>query len=124
MKIKARENVSPEQCNEAILALRDSIEIWGGKWKLLILFYLNIKSDNKNCFMEMLRGIPGISGKMLSKELKDLEINKLVRRVVHNTRPVTVEYAITGYGQSFLPVAEQLLQWGLSHRNVIKTDVF
>ena len=120
MKIKSRENVSPEQCNEAILALRDSIEIWGGKWKLMILFYLTIKVNDKNYFMEMVRGIPDISGKVLSKELKDLEINKLVKRVVHDTKPVTVEYSITEYGKSFVPVAEQLLQWGLSHRKVIK----
>ena len=68
----------------------------------------------------MVRGIPDISGKVLSKELKDLEINKLVKRVVHNTKPVTVEYSITEYGRSFIPIAEQLLQWGLSHRKVIK----
>ncbi len=120
MKIKSRKNVSPEQCNEAMLALRDSIEIWGGKWKLMILLYLTIKASDKNYFMEMVRGIPDISAKMLSKELKDLEINKLVRRVVHDTKPVTVEYSITEYGKSFVPIAEQLLKWGLSHRIVIK----
>ncbi|MGN7818914.1 winged helix-turn-helix transcriptional regulator [Chitinophaga sp. 22536] len=120
MKVKLRENISPEQCNEAIMALRDSIEIWGGKWKLMILLYLTIKADGKNYFMEMLRGIPGISGKVLSKELKDLEINKLVERIVHNTKPVTVEYSITDYGKTFIPVAEQLLQWGMAHRKVIK----
>ncbi|MEV4886281.1 helix-turn-helix transcriptional regulator [Chitinophaga ginsengisegetis] len=57
---------------------------------------------------------------MLSKELKDLEMNKLVSRTVHNTKPVMVEYTITEYGKSFVPVAEQLLQWGLSHRKIIK----
>ena len=118
---KSRNDVSPEQCNEAILALRDSLEILGGKWKLMILLYLVIKSNDRNCFMGILRGIPGISGKMLSQELKDLEINKLVRRVTHNTRPVTVEYAVTEYGRLSIPVAEQLLQWGLSHRKVIKS---
>ncbi|MBO9729392.1 MAG: helix-turn-helix transcriptional regulator [Chitinophaga sp.] len=68
----------------------------------------------------MLRGIPGISSKVLSKELKDLEINKLVERTVHDTKPVTVEYSITSYGKTLIPVAEQLLQWGMSHRKVIK----
>ncbi|HWL00414.1 MAG TPA: helix-turn-helix domain-containing protein [Parapedobacter sp.] len=120
MRIKARENVLPEQCNQAMLALRDSIEIWGGKWKLMILLYLTIKVNEKNYFMEMARGIPGISGKMLSKELKDLEMNQLVKRIVHDTKPVTVEYSITEYGKSFVPIAEQLLKWGLSHRKVVK----
>ncbi len=112
--------MSTEQCNEAMLALRDSVEIWGGKWKLMILLYLTIKVKEKNCFMEIVRGIPGISGKMLSKELKDLEMNKLVERIVHTTAPITVEYTITEYGKSFVPVAEQLLQWGMSHRELIK----
>ncbi|GGG92936.1 MarR family transcriptional regulator [Parapedobacter pyrenivorans] len=120
MKIKSRKNVSPEDCNEAMLALRDSIEIWGGKWKLMILLYLTIKANDKNCFMEMVRGIPGISGKMLSKELKDLEMNRLVKHIVHDTKPVTVEYTMTEYGKSFVPVAEQLLQWGMSHRKAIR----
>lgn len=120
MKIIPMKNVSHEQCNDAMLAIRDSIEIWGGKWKLMILLYLVIKADDKNYFMEMVRGIPGISGKMLSKELKDLETNKLVKRVVHDTKPVTVEYIITEYGKSFVPIAEQLLEWGLSHRKIIK----
>ena len=114
--------MSPEDCNEAMLALRDSIEMWGGKWKLMILLYLTIKANDKNCFMEMVRGIPGISGKMLSKELKDLEMNKLVKRIVHDTKPVTVEYTMTEYGKSFVPVAEQLLQWGMSHRKVIREE--
>lgn len=120
MNIKSRKNVSPTQCHEAMLALKDSIEIWGGKWKLMILLYLTVKANDKNYFMEMVRGIPGISAKMLSKELKDLEINKLVKRVVHDTKPVTVEYSITEYGKSFVPLAEQLLTWGLSHRKAIK----
>ncbi|WP_126973935.1 winged helix-turn-helix transcriptional regulator [Gynurincola endophyticus] len=123
MKVKPRKNVSPDQCNEAMLALRDSIEIWGGKWKLMILLYLTIRVNEKNYFMEMVRGISGISGKMLSKELKDLEMNKLVRRIVHDTKPVTVEYTITAYGKSFIPVAEQLLQWGLAHRKTIKAKL-
>ncbi len=114
------EDVLPEQCNEAILALRDTIDIWGGKWKLMILLYLTINSNNKNYFMEIGRGISGISGKMLSKELKDLEMNKLVKRVVHDTKPITVEYAVTPYGMSFIPVAKALLEWGLSHREHIK----
>lgn len=120
MNTKDRKNALSDQCDEGMLALKDSIEIWGGKWKLMILLYLTIKASNKNHFMEIVRGIDGISGKMLSKELKDLEMNKLVKRTVHDTKPVTVEYTITEYGKSFIPIAEQLLQWGLSHRKVIK----
>ncbi|MDN5286738.1 MAG: HxlR family transcriptional regulator [Mucilaginibacter sp.] len=84
-------------------------------------FFNFTPANDKNYFMEMVRGIPGISGKMLSKELKGLETNQLVKRSVHDTKPVTVEYAITEYGKSFVPIAGHLLQWGLSHRKVIKS---
>lgn len=114
-------NIAPEKCQEAVLALKDSADIWGGKWKLFILLYLSIRVNEKNYFKQMQKALFGISAKMLSKELKDLEMNKLVRRTVHNTRPVTVEYALTEYGRSFLPIAENLLNWGLLHRQVIKS---
>lgn len=119
--LKKIEHVSPEQCSEAILALRDTMEIWGGKWKLMILLYLIIKIDDKNFFLQIVRDIPGISSKMLSKELKDLEVNNLVKRVIHDTKPITVEYSITDYGKAFLPVAENLITWGMEHRQIIKS---
>lgn len=70
--------------------------------------------------MQMKRDIRGISAKMLSKELRDLEMNKLVKRTVRNTKPVTVEYAITEHGETFIPVLETLIKWGMKHRKVIK----
>jgi DNA-binding HxlR family transcriptional regulator len=112
--------VNPAQCNEAIFALRDSLEIWGGKWKLMILLYLTIKKEDKNLFMQILRDLPNISAKMLSKELKDLEANQLITRTIHDSKPITVEYSITEYGQSFIPIAHQLIKWGMDHRQVIK----
>lgn len=66
------------------------------------------------------RGIQGISAKMLSKELKELEINELVTRTIQDTRPITVTYALTDYGKSVIPVIEALVQWGFDHRMMIK----
>lgn len=119
--IKKEENVTAEDCREAILALRDSLEIWGGKWKLMILLYLVINKNDHNHFMQILRGVPGISGKMLSKELSDMEMNHLITRIVHNSRPVMVEYKATPYAERFIPIAEHLVKWGMDHRQFIKS---
>lgn len=119
---KTELDITSIRCQEALLALRDSIDIWGGKWKLFILLYLSVRVNEKNRFKEMQKALFGISAKILSKELKDLETNKLVSRAVQNTRPVTVEYSLTEYGKSFLPIAENLLKWGLEHRQVIMSE--
>jgi DNA-binding HxlR family transcriptional regulator len=63
--------------------------------------------------------VEGISNKMLSKELKDLEINKLLKRTVLDTQPVTVEYQLTEYGLTLKNVIDTLADWGAEHRKVI-----
>lgn len=63
--------------------------------------------------------VPGISNRMLSKELKDLEMNLLVKRIVLDTQPVTVEYQLTEYGLSLQNIIKNLVDWGKEHRKVI-----
>lgn len=106
-------------CGEQLIALRDSLEILGGKWKLQILRYLTNRPDQLNQFKQIQRGVQGISAKMLSKELKDLEDNLLISRAVQDTKPITVAYTVTDYGKSVVPVADTLIEWGLSHRKKI-----
>jgi len=107
-------------CEQELAAIRDSLEILGGKWKLRIMRYLNNHIDEKNTFKKIQREVEGITAKMLSKELRELEINLLVTRTVMETRPVTVNYAMTEYGLSVFPVTETLVDWGLNHREKIK----
>jgi len=107
-------------CNEELLAMRDSLYVLGGKWKLIILRYLTNRTHETIHFKRIERGIEGISAKMLSKELRELELNMLISRTVQDTRPITVAYAVTEYGKSVLPVTETLVQWGLQHREKIK----
>ena len=107
-------------CEQELIAIRDSLEILGGKWKLRIMRHLNNHIDEVNTFKKIQREVEGISAKMLSKELQDLETNLLLTRTVMNTRPITVSYAITEYGMSVFPVTETLVQWGLNHRQKIK----
>lgn len=106
-------------CKELMLSLRDFGDMWGSKWKIQIILYLSINKDKTIYFAQIRRDIPGISSKMLSKELKELEINRLVTRIVHPTIPVKVEYLITTHGESFAPVAETMILWGLQHRRLV-----
>lgn len=74
---------------------------------------------DKRRFSNILNDVSGISNKMLSKELKDLEMNKLVKRNVLDTQPVTVEYSLTEYGQELQAMIEDLSNWGIKHRKKI-----
>ena len=112
----------PPACTVNLLAMQDTLDILGGKWKLLILHYLISREDSSNTFKKMERDITGISAKMLSKELKDLEAHKLVKREVLNTKPIQVEYSITEFGKSTEDIINLLVQWGKKHRiNILKS---
>lgn len=121
--INIKGQIREATCEEELTAMRDSIELFSGKWKLQLLRYLANRTEQSNHFKKMLREINGISARMLSKELKLLEINFLVTRTVLATKPVTVAYAITPYGQTILPVAENLVAWGLCHREKVKSAI-
>ena len=98
-------------------AISDSMSILSGKWKFHILGTLI--EGNKLGFMDLLREVEGIGTKMLSKELQDLEMNHLVSRTVKNTKPITVEYAITQYGETLSPLINELANWGIKYRKSI-----
>ncbi len=99
-----------------MLALCDAMDILNGKWKISILCSLN---EDKKRFKELQRHVGKITGKMLSKELKELEINELVTRTVLDTKPVTVEYQLTSYGETLETVIQELVNWGAKHRKRI-----
>jgi len=101
------------ECKKNLLPVKDALDILSGKWKLPIIIALTF--GNKR-FKEMQREIEGITPKMLSKELKELELNQLAKRTVYDTLPVTVEYSLTPYGKSLHKVIEELRTWGLQHR--------
>lgn len=111
-------------CKQELRAIRDSLDILGGKWKLMILRYLTNRQDQNIHFNKMEREIEGISAKILSKELKDLESHLLISRCLQIQKPSMVFYAVTEYGKSVLPVTENLVIWGLNHREKIKNQLF
>lgn len=106
----------PPECTSNLLAMRDTLDILGGKWKLLILHYLMTRDQQLNTFKKMQREIIGISAKMLTKELKDMEAHQLIKRQPLDTRPISVQYTITDYGRSTQELIEKLVEWGSSHR--------
>jgi len=70
-------------------------------------------------FKEIQNSIPKITNRVLSKELKDLEINKLITRSVYGTTPVTIEYEATGYCMRLKPIIQKMTDWGKNHRKMI-----
>lgn len=96
--------------------MKDTLELLSGKWKLPII--LSLMEGNKR-FSEMARDIEGITDKMLSKELRDLEANQMVKRTVYDSVPVVVEYSITEYGRTLKPLIGELWKWGSQHRKRI-----
>lgn len=96
-----------------VLAVNDTINVIKGKWKLPILGSLLFE---KKRFTEIQRNIPKITPRMLSKELKELELNGMIIRTVYNTTPVTVEYELTNSGKSIRDVLEKMAEWGVKHR--------
>jgi len=104
-----------------VMAVHDAMDVLNGKWKISIL--TSICYHNKRRFSDILNDINGISNKMLSKELKELEINKLITRTVLDTQPISVQYQLTEYGKSLQTIIDNLAQWGLKHREVIIEDI-
>lgn len=103
---------------ETILALKDAIELLGGKWKFCILH--NLQQYGTMRFKDLQETSQGISPKVLSKELQELEENLLITRTVNNTKPVTVSYALTKHAKESQPVLKALIDFGMKHRKKIK----
>lgn len=90
-------------------ALDVAMHFIGGKWKTIVLWYL--RKDKKR-FGELKKHIPGITEKMLSMQLKELEQDGIVGRTVYAEVPPRVEYYLTEEGKTLLPLLEELGKWG------------
>lgn len=117
LKTKLVDCSDKEFWKERTLALRDAIELLGGKWKICILQNLSAGTLR---FKDLQETVVGISPKVLSKELQELEENQLIKRTVNNTKPVTVSYSLTKHAYETQPVFDALLEFGAKHRKKIK----
>lgn len=106
-----------EEHKKEMMAVQDSMDVLSGKWKIAIIS--SVCYYNKRRFSDILNDVVGISNKMLSKELKELEINKLIKRTVLETQPITVQYELTNHGKSLKTIINNLTDWGIAHRKEI-----
>jgi len=100
-----------------IMAIHDAMDALSGKWKISIIATLCFYKQRR--FTDIQSDLNNISNKMLSKELKELEVNRLVKRIVLDTTPVSVRYELTNYGRSLETVVKTLITWGAEHRKQI-----
>ena len=113
------DKLSGEECVKSLAAVGDALYAIGGKWKLPIIIALR---DGNKRFNELQRTITGISAKVLSNELKEMELNGFVKRNVYTQMPVVVEYELTDYSNTLGEVLHALKEWGTNHRDKIKRE--
>ena len=106
---------SEKDCQNHLSAVDDALYVIGGKWKLRIIVALRHKNRRFNELQRLL----GISAKVLSSELKDLEQNGLVKRNIYGDDPVVIEYIQTEYCETLHEVLFSLNRWGTMHRDKI-----
>jgi DNA-binding HxlR family transcriptional regulator len=100
------DDVTPEM---AAGGVERALRMLEGRWKMIILFQMFHSGILR--FSELERAIPGISQKMLIQQLRQMEADGIVRRIVHHQVPPKVEYCLTDWGQALCPALDALLKW-------------
>lgn len=109
-----------DECHTILTAVSDFIYVIGGKWKLMIIIAI---ARGNNRFTEIQRQVKGISARVLSSELKDLELNGFLIKKVAVGYPVTIEYELLPYSETLQEVVEAMTKWGIQHREKIKIEM-
>ena len=89
-----------------------TLHVIGGKWKVLIMWHLK---DNIRRFSELRRMMPGVTQKMLTQQLRELENDGLINRKVYAQVPPKVEYSLTEYGNTLKPILNAMCRWGTAY---------
>ena len=103
-------------CLGTVMPVRDALDVINGKWKLSIIISLGAGNDR---FTDIQESIPGITPKVLAKELKELEQHKLIKRLIIEDYPVKISYKLEEYADTLTPIIYALKDWGLNHRQKI-----
>jgi DNA-binding HxlR family transcriptional regulator len=114
-KIMAQKKIHCD-CLDTIKPVRDALDVISGKWKLPIIISIGVGNDR---FTDIQESIPGITPKVLAKELKDLEQHKLIKRVVIEDYPVKISYRVEEYADTLTPIIYSLKDWGVNHRKKV-----
>ena len=104
----ARRTVNQSQ----ICPAEKTAKLIGGRWKIVILWYL---FQGVKRFSELQRTLDGVSQKVLTQQLRDMERDGIVARTIYAQGPLKVEYSVTPLGLSLKPVVEAMHQWGVEH---------
>lgn len=113
----ATNHITDQQCTELLSAVGDALYVIGGKWKLRIIITL---ANGPKRFNELQKTLDGISARVLSNDLKELELNGFIKRkVIENGNPSVVEYELQGYSDVLSNVVFALSDFGSSHRKKI-----
>ncbi|MFF2481123.1 winged helix-turn-helix transcriptional regulator [Paenibacillus sp. NPDC058071] len=94
------------------ISVEATLEVIGGKWKSVILCHL---THGKKRTSDLKRVMPAITQKMLTQQLRELECDDIVNRIVYNQVPPKVEYELTEYGWTLKPILDLLCNWGETH---------
>lgn len=103
-------------CLNTVEPVREALDVINGKWKLPII--ISISTGNQR-FTDIQKSIPGITPKVLAKELKELEQHQLIKRSVVDGYPVKILYSTESYAETLSPVIYALRDWGENHRKRI-----
>lgn len=103
------------------IAVEATLEVIGGKWKCVILCHL---THGKKRTSELKRLMPNITQKMLTQQLRELEDDGVINRIVHNQIPPKVEYELSEYGLSLKGILDSLCSWGEKHITKVYGDKF
>ncbi|WP_400243101.1 winged helix-turn-helix transcriptional regulator [Niallia sp. JL1B1071] len=94
-----------------------TLSIIGGKWKMLILWHLGKEGTKR--FGELKTLIPGITQRMLVNQLRELENDYIIKRVVYPVVPPKVEYSLTKEGESLMPILDAMYSWGRNYMDTV-----
>src|SRR5258705_9662238 len=108
--------ITLETCTRSLIQIRDTLNILNGKWKIPVMFSLMF---NDLRFKELERELKGITPKMLAKELRELEINQLIKKTPIGKNGDAYEYSITTYGRTLKKLITEIEMWGIKHRDKI-----
>ncbi|HKC35770.1 MAG TPA: helix-turn-helix domain-containing protein [Chitinophagaceae bacterium] len=108
--------ITLETCTRSLIPIRDTLNILNGKWKIPVMFSLMF---NDLRFKELERELKGITPKMLAKELRELEINQLIKKTPIGKNGDAYEYSITDYGRTLKRLITEIEMWGITHRDKI-----
>lgn len=102
-----------EVCAEGGCPIAEALAVVGGKWKIEIVWWLQ---DRERRFNELRQLMPGVTQKMLTQQLRELEADGIIRREVFAQVPPKVVYSLTPLGQSLRGVLKSLSEWSVEHR--------